>query len=490
MRAPQPPPSRPPAPPPAPPPRPSRHRRSDTAGRRCRGFAAAPAAQAAPTANWQVSAFAAPTNFAPNSTGIGTYKITAHNVGAAATDGVSKIKLSDTLPAGITANSIARCAATFGALAQLKAPACLIKGGVPTFFWKQEELGPVPSGGSLYMDVSVNVAEPAGPTVTDEAEVSGGGVPAASTAIESPLSPADAPFGIDSFAFGATEEAGLPDAQAAAHPYALTVDLNASTYRNHIEDGGTEVPQDGIRDILTDLPLGFFGNPQAVPQCPEKDVASAVTCPASSQIGILTPRTNGRDRYDVSGGGTEVPVYNMVPARGYPAELGFTFDAQPVLLFAELRPGDYGLRVIAPGLTHTLIITGAELTIWGTPAETSHDNQRVIPGECTVVICPHGAHAKSNPAPTSPTPATAPTPPRPPRFTSTPGTNPRRCPSTPQAPPTPAPATSPPPTSPNPSGAPANRPSPRSAAATRSALRPASPCSPTPPAPTAPPAST
>ena len=348
---------------------------------------ASSAAAAAP--HWTVSAYAAPTDFAPNTIGQASYQVQAHNVGAAATAGAEPIVLTDTLPEGLSVNSLA-CRAAFGSRIVVSSPACTVSNGVPTFTWSQAELGPVPSGGSLYMSIVVNVAQPAGPALTDRAAVSGG-APAASTAIESPLSAADAPFGIDTFAIGATEPAGLPSTQAAAHPYALTTNLNLSTFHSRVSIS-PEVTQGGVRDLLTDLPLGFLGNPQAATQCPEVDLdGESVSCPASSQVGVLTPHTLGADAFSAEGGGVEIPVYNMTPAPGFPAELGFSFDGQPVILFPALRPGDYGLAVALPGATRALDLTGAELTIWGVPAAASHDSQRVVPGSCLGEKCTFGA---------------------------------------------------------------------------------------------------
>ena len=339
-------------------------------------------AAAAPAPHWTVSAYAAPTDFAPNTTEKASYHVQAHNVGAAATAGAEPIVLTDTLPEGLTAEAV-QGRATFGENQPL---ACSIAAhGVPTCTWNPAAQGAVPPDGTLTMTVTVTVGAVAEPTLTDAAAVSGG-APTASTQIQTPLSAADAPFGIDTFAFGATEPAGLPSTQAAAHPYALTVDLNLSTFNSHrlsVQNQRVQVSGGKVRDLLTDLPLGFLGNPQAATQCPEVDLAGRAECPASSQVGILVARTfNAQDAFSAGGGGTEIPVYNMTPSPGFPAELGFSFDEQTVILFPTLRPGDYGLAVAVAGVTRTLVLSGAEITVWGVPAAAAHDSQRAFPGSC------------------------------------------------------------------------------------------------------------
>jgi len=356
---------------------------------------------ATPAPHWTVSAYLDPTNLGPNTNRQDEYEVAAHNVGAAATDGVSNIVLTDSLPPGVTAAHVTGEATfTFGVFQNIP---CGIVGGVPTCTWDQATTGPVPFGGSLDMKIEVNVGSiTEGFALPDTAEVTGGGTIPASTQIETPVSSADAPFGIVTFAFDATESAGLPDIEAGGHPYALTTNLNTSTFHSHTNETAQNTyypPQGGIRDLFTDLPLGLIGNPQAVPRCPESDLGETADCPPSSQVGILLPRVEGGDGFSVAGGKTEIPVYDMVPARGFPAELGFSYEHLPVLLYATLRPGDYGLRVVAPGLPRAEELHGAELTVWGTPADPSHNAQRLVRDSCATKSCTYGASADIQPRP-------------------------------------------------------------------------------------------
>ena len=68
-----------------------------------------------------------------------------------------------------------------------------------------------------------------------------------------------------------------------------------------------------------------------------------------------------------------VPVYNVVPEHGYPAELGFNVGTgQPILLYASVVPSQsgYRLRIATAGALRTteLDIEGISLTIFGVPA--------------------------------------------------------------------------------------------------------------------------
>jgi len=70
-----------------------------------------------------------------------------------------------------------------------------------------------------------------------------------------------------------------------------------------------------------------------------------------------------------------VPIYNMVPPPGIPAELGGSREGFVALLDASVRTGgDYGVTVSSK---NTIIgVVAARLIIWGVPGDPSHDSQR------------------------------------------------------------------------------------------------------------------
>ncbi len=121
---------------------------------------------------------------------------------------------------------------------------------------------------------------------------------------------------------------------------------------------GEDIKEHTIRTLRTDLPPGLTVNPEATPsRCPIASFLNKVgenfvpACDPSTQTGSdkITLVTN-KDEVEVGGikrekgfvippipGGTEIPVYNLVPAEGEPAKLGFVVNAKvPVFLETEV----------------------------------------------------------------------------------------------------------------------------------------------------------
>jgi hypothetical protein len=66
-----------------------------------------------------------------------------------------------------------------------------------------------------------------------------------------------------------------------------------------------------------------------------------------------------------------VPLYNMVPERGYPAELGVNIASKAIVLYTRLRPrtGSYGVTVASPGIPEAGDIRGNRVSLFGVPSE-------------------------------------------------------------------------------------------------------------------------
>jgi hypothetical protein len=156
---------------------------------------------------------------------------------------------------------------------------------------------------------------------------------------------------------------GLTVTQAGSHPYAFTIHFELKTDEKGITEGGT------MRDVLTDLPPGLIGNPQAVPACPRQSFEGfAPTCSPSTQVGVARVILPGI-------GEADGPIYNLVPPPGVAAQLGFSGASFVSLFSASLRTDEgYGVRVEAPNLP--IEATSATATIWGTPADPAHDPER------------------------------------------------------------------------------------------------------------------
>jgi hypothetical protein len=156
---------------------------------------------------------------------------------------------------------------------------------------------------------------------------------------------------------------GTADTLAGSHPYSFNVHVNLKT-----DENGR--PEDGeARDATVELPPGFFGNPNTVPQCSQLQFEGGTPkCPPDTQIGILHP--------DISGAGEIVgPLFNLTPPPGDAAEIAFNaFGFRAVLYVTVNSEHGYGLHVVAPDFP--LPPTSVNATIWGTPADSSHDAER------------------------------------------------------------------------------------------------------------------
>ncbi|HET6505219.1 MAG TPA: hypothetical protein VFG42_00400 [Baekduia sp.] len=178
--------------------------------------------------------------------------------------------------------------------------------------------------------------------------------------------PARAAVHIDAFDFASTNADGTPSVQAGAHPYQVATMFQFPSHR----DGRNRIlPDESPRNLTVELPAGFVGDPTSVPTCSEPQLETG-TCPVNSQIGVVGLITSG----------ITIPfqLYNMKPPPGMPAEFGFLAAAAvAVHLQASVRTGgDYGVNITVKDLPQTLPWTGSVVTIWGVPADSSHNSSR------------------------------------------------------------------------------------------------------------------
>lgn len=161
------------------------------------------------------------------------------------------------------------------------------------------------------------------------------------------------------------DAAGQPESRAGSHPDRLTVKFGMNTVEGNA-DGN-------LKDIVIDLPPGLNGEPNGVPACPRKVFDGAFTkeeCPSDTQVGKveLTLPLLGK---------LEMSIFNVAPAPGEMAALGAVRETLRLPISMQLRPGDHGTTLTIADLFQTLPITGAEIELWGIPAD--HQEEPVAP---------------------------------------------------------------------------------------------------------------
>ena len=180
---------------------------------------------------------------------------------------------------------------------------------------------------------------------------------------------AQASFGIASFDGSLSNQDGSPDTQAGSHPYEATTSFTLNT-------GSDGFSVSDVKDVQVDLPAGLVGDPSATVRCPQQDLIVPVggvpqaNCPVDSQVGVLTVQ------------GTPIgeqtrAVFNMVPPPGEPAQFAAFILNAPIYIDTHVRSGgDYGLNASLSNVSMLLPFTGNTLTLWGVPADPSHDSLR------------------------------------------------------------------------------------------------------------------
>ncbi|HEX6781012.1 MAG TPA: hypothetical protein VF125_03170 [Solirubrobacterales bacterium] len=188
-------------------------------------------------------------------------------------------------------------------------------------------------------------------------------------------------FGIESVgAFASTTS-------AATHP-----DFTTNITLNHRINEKTGRPESNARteEVSISLPPGLTGNPNLVTQCKTGELVAFGNCPADSQVGVTTILTTLLKEK------MTMPVYSLEPPHpnSEVARFGFfVFGGYAVFIDVAVRTaGDYGVTATvhsSPGLTELL---GADTTIWGNPADPSHDEHRMTTIEA--IECGNGTACK------------------------------------------------------------------------------------------------
>ncbi len=363
---------------------------------------AASASAATPAPAWSIRSLAVPTNFKPgDESGRYQYEVMVVNIGGAATDG-SPITLTDSLPAGLTVKSVTLTLRSsldgtgvhdFGpTLCKEEKPASVetVHCTIP------EELPETPSptlveaGEALRLVIQVSTpAGAAGEMLANVAQVQGGGAAPASTTSLNEASAEPASAGFMDFRASLLGADGLPTGQPGSHPYQYLTSFAVNTRPVAPGGIGKFTPAGGnIKDVSVALPPGLVGNPTATSRCTAQQFNTSHTintefgatftqndCPDGSVVGMVVVQ-----QLEGQGETVPLPLYNLVPPVGMPAQLGFQVLGAPFYIDTALRTGgDYGITASLRNATEVNRVTAADVMVWGVPSDPSHDPLR---GSC------------------------------------------------------------------------------------------------------------
>ena len=367
--------------------------------------ASANAAAPTPAPAWDVQSLAAPTNFLPGEeSGEDTYQILAINSGGKATD-QTPITITDTLPKGLGVKSVElhpprgngsgidEACEPPQTVGEVTTVSCTVTNALRP----ADEPARLEPSNSLYLLIRVKVPANASGTLVNRVQVSGGGAASASIEAENEASTEDAKAGFEEFRSMLTGPDGLPVGEADSHPYEYTTSyavnmISEGANRPLIAAGGN------LRELEVALPPGLAGNPQSVERCTAQQFNTtfrevglgANECPTGSAVGVVTIQ-----QAEGNGAHETLPLYNLVPPRGMPAQFGFRYLEAPIYINTRVRSdGDYGTTAYLENITEALRVTAVRTTIWGTPWDPSHDTQRGIcvgqgKGSCPAEGAPH-----------------------------------------------------------------------------------------------------
>jgi hypothetical protein len=180
-------------------------------------------------------------------------------------------------------------------------------------------------------------------------------------------------FGIKGFDVSFLNEDGTPDTQAGSHPHEMLTSISLNTQivpREKEADSRYETLPDGnVKDIVTDLPAGLVGDPNATEKKCTLAELDAEKCPEESRVGELEI-VIGELTYAKT---FSALVYNMVPPRGVAVQLGVNFLIPNAFIDVGVRAGgDYPVRAIAPNITQVASTMGTRLKVFGVVGSGEH----------------------------------------------------------------------------------------------------------------------
>jgi hypothetical protein len=179
--------------------------------------------------------------------------------------------------------------------------------------------------------------------------------------------------------------------EAGAHPDLTTGFAFTKDAEGHA--GGTP------RNIIVDLPVGLAGYVSEIPTCTPEQLSRegssgfplVVNCPVESQVGVAEVTLN----VPAFGGPVpfKVPIFNMTREEGQTAN--FAFIANKIVVSGigtSVDPADHHLRSLSLNIGAAFEVLDVKTTLWGAPADSSHDAERGEVCFTPIPICGNGNH--------------------------------------------------------------------------------------------------
>jgi hypothetical protein len=199
-------------------------------------------------------------------------------------------------------------------------------------------------------------------------------------------------FGVKSFEVAFLNQDGTPDTQAGSHPYQMITNISFNTQivqRPEIGDlRYVPLPMENLKDVVVDLPPGFFGDPNATTKkCthnelePPEDIKIS-ECPDESSLGVLDAeflKGAGRIAPEFAGSG----VWSMVPPPGVAFQLAaHLIKPNAFIDIGVPAGGDSGARAISLNAPVTAPVLATRLTIFGGAPAGSKKPFLTLPSAC------------------------------------------------------------------------------------------------------------
>jgi hypothetical protein len=355
---------------------------------------------------WSIQATSQPTVFKPgDESGHDSYELFVSNSGAKASDG-SPLVIEDALPSGLGVKGLVLGLKESRDEEEPSACKTALDGSqsVVTCEIEGADAVLVPDE-QLRLRIALKVPPNVVGELVNQARVEGGGAPEARS-IEShnTAGEGEAESGFQNFQATLTGADGKSVTGADSHPYEYT-----TTFAVNVNDAlpgspGPFVPAEGdVKNLESMLPPGLSGggavtesrctsqqfNTTFGVRSPKGGTGTANECPDSAAVGVVAVR-----QLEGNGKTPLLPLFNLVPPKGMPLRFGFQFLGLPFFINTKLRSeSDYGVTSYLENTTEARRFTAFQITIWGVPADPSHDAQR---GNCTAyeVPCPAEIEAK------------------------------------------------------------------------------------------------